>query len=150
LNRLWKVCWWWCSLVVVVCLRKYFILFLICTFLGYRILSQLYFSQHLRCGASVLWLTLFHLPNLLSSPFFVLLCLSSSCYISPAIHFLWDSIYTYFNTLKITSNLSDARLIFPTVFAWLFYMSLFNILNILQLHEYKDYWCSKHFNVLPF
>ena len=63
------VCLWWCSLVVVVCQRKYFILFLICIFLGYRILSQLCFSQHLRCGASVPWLTLFHLPNLLSSPF---------------------------------------------------------------------------------
>ena len=75
MNLLLKVCWWWRSLVVVVCLRKYFILFLICTFLRYRILSQLYFSQHLRWGASVLWLTLFHLPNLLSSPFFVLLCL---------------------------------------------------------------------------
>ena len=69
------VCLWWCSLVVVVCQRKYFILFLICIFLGYRILSQLCFSQHLRCGAIVLWLTLFHLPNLLSSPFFVVLCL---------------------------------------------------------------------------
>ena len=69
------VCWWWCSLIVVVRLRKYFILFLICIFLGYRILSQLYLSQHLRCGTSVLWLILFHLPNLLSSPFFVLLCL---------------------------------------------------------------------------
>ena len=64
------VCWWWCSLIVVVCLRKYFILFLICIFLGYRILSQLYLSQHLKRGASVLWLTLFNLPNLLSSPFF--------------------------------------------------------------------------------
>ena len=69
------VCWWWYNIVVVVCMRKYFILFLICIFLGYRILSQLYFSQHLRSGASVLWLTLFHLPNLLSSSFFVLLCL---------------------------------------------------------------------------
>ena len=69
------VCWWWCCLVVVACLRKYSILFLICIFLGYRILSQLCFSQQLRCGASVPWRALFHLPNLLSSPFFVLLCL---------------------------------------------------------------------------
>ena len=68
---------------------------------------------------------------------------------SPVVHFLWDFIYTYFSTRKITSNFSDAQLIFPTVFACLSYMSLFNILNILQLHEYKDYWCSKHFNVLP-
>ena len=59
----------WCSLVVVVCQRKYFILFLICIFLGCIIVSQLRSSQHLRYGASVLWLTLFHLPNLLSSPF---------------------------------------------------------------------------------
>ena len=28
-------------------------------------------------------------------------------------------------------------------------MSLFNILNILQLHECKDYYSRKHFNVLP-
>ena len=69
------VCWWGCNLEVVVCLRKYSILFLICISPGYRILSQLYFSQQLRCGASVPWLTLFHLPYLLSSPFFVLLCL---------------------------------------------------------------------------
>ena len=41
-------CWWWCSLIVVVCLRKYFILFLICIFLGCWILSQLYFSQHFK------------------------------------------------------------------------------------------------------
>ena len=68
-------CWWWCSLVVVVRLRKYFTLFLICIFLVYRILSQLYFPQQFRCGASVSWLTLFHLPNLLSSTFFVLQCL---------------------------------------------------------------------------
>ena len=141
----------------------------------------------LRCGASVLWLTLFHMPNLLSFLFFVLLCFSfwlcfsgwlfltmnyhaplNSCPIScpwinwtsvlmglklstylvifqPIImkfcslfsffHFLWDSIYIYFSILKIVSNLSDAQLIFPTVFSFLFSMSLFNILNILQLHE---------------
>ena len=69
------ICWWGCNLVVLVCLRKYSILFLICISLVYKILSQLYFSQQLRCGASVPWLTLFHLPNLLSSPFFILLCL---------------------------------------------------------------------------
>ena len=46
-------------------------------FFGYRILSHLYFSQHLKSGASVLWLTLFHLPNLPSFTFFVLLCLFS-------------------------------------------------------------------------
>ena len=74
-NISYIVCWWWCSLVVVVCLRKYFILFLIYIFFGCIILCQLCFSQHLRCGASVLWLTLFHLSNLLSSSFFVLLCL---------------------------------------------------------------------------
>ena len=28
-------------------------------------------------------------------------------------------------------------------------MSLFNILNILQLHECKDYYSRKHFNALP-
>ena len=72
--------WWWCSLILVVCLRKYFILFLMCNFLVYRILSQLYFSQHLWCGAmfhvpNFICLPLFHMPNLLSSPFFVLLCL---------------------------------------------------------------------------
>ena len=64
-------------------------------------------------------------------------------------HFLWDSIYIYFSILKIVSNLSDAQLIFPTVFSFLFSMSLFNILNILQLHEYKDYYSRKHFHVLP-
>ena len=79
-NISYIVCWWWCSLVVVVCLRKYFILFLMCNFLVYRILSQLYFSQHLWCGAmfhvpNFICLPLFHMPNLLSSPFFVLLCL---------------------------------------------------------------------------
>ena len=69
------ICWWGCNLVVLVCLRKYSILFLICISLVYKILSQLYFSQQLRCGASVPRLTLFHLPNLLSSPLFILLCL---------------------------------------------------------------------------
>ena len=38
---------------------------------------------------------------------------------------------------------------FPTVFSFLFSMSLFNTLNILQLHDYKDYYSWKHFNVLP-
>ena len=68
------VCWWWCSLIVVVRLRKYFILFLICIFLGYRVLTQLYFSQHFKMWCQCP-LTLFHMPNLLSFPFFVLLCL---------------------------------------------------------------------------
>ena len=31
---------------------------------------------------------------------------------SPVFHFLWDSIYIYFSTLKVTSKLSDAQLIF--------------------------------------
>ena len=197
------VCWWWCSLVVVVSLRKYSILFLICIFLGYRILSQLCFSQQLRCGASVPWRALFHLPNLLSSPFFVLLCLffllvtflwlivlsnelwCASVYLSyflslsylsfcvcgfkafiisgdfsasnyegfflysPVSNFLLDSIYIYWSILKVVSKFCDGQLIFPTFFPLLFSMSLFNILNTLQLHEYKDYCCSKHFNVLP-
>jgi len=64
-------------------------------------------------------------------------------------HFLWDSIYIYFSILKVVSNFCDAQLIFPTVFSSLFSMSLFNILNILQLHECKDYYSRKHFTVLP-
>ena len=72
------------------------------------------------------------------------------CSLFSFFHFLWDSIYIYFSILKVVSNFCDAQLIFPTVFSSLFSMSLFNILNILQLHEYKDYWCSKHFNALPF
>ena len=28
-------------------------------------------------------------------------------------------------------------------------MSLFNILSIIQLDDYKDYYSRKHFNVLP-
>ena len=64
-------------------------------------------------------------------------------------HFLWDFIYIYFSILKVISNFCDAQLIFPTVFSFLFSMSLFNILNILQLHECKDYYSRKHFNVLP-
>ena len=64
-------------------------------------------------------------------------------------HFLWDFIYIYFSILKVISNFCDAQLIFPTVFSFLFSMSLFNILNILQLHECKDYYSRKHFNALP-
>ena len=103
------VCWWWCSLIVVVCLRKYFTLFLICIFLGYRILSQLYLSQHLKCGASVLWLTLFNFPNLLSSPFFILLCLFFLLVTFPWLivlnHELWCAFVelSYFLSLNILS-----------------------------------------------
>jgi len=64
-------------------------------------------------------------------------------------HFLWGSIYIYFSILKVVSNFCDAQLIFPTVFSFLFSMSLFNTLNILQLHKCKDYYSRKHFNVLP-
>ena len=31
---------------------------------------------------------------------------------SPLFHFLWDSIYIHFSTLKVTSKLSDAQLFF--------------------------------------
>ena len=65
------VCWWWCSLVVVICLRKYFILFLICIFLGIEFWVNYISLSTLRCGASVFWLTLFPMPNLLSFPLFL-------------------------------------------------------------------------------
>ena len=65
-------------------------------------------------------------------------------------HFLWDSILIYFSVIKVVSNFCDAQLkFFPTVFSFLFSMSLFNTLNILQLHKCKDYYSRKHFNVLP-
>ena len=69
------VCWWWCSLVVVVCLRKYLSCFWYVSFLGIEFWVNSISISTLRCGASVLWLTLFPTPNLLSFPFFVLLCL---------------------------------------------------------------------------
>ena len=50
--------------------------------------------------------------------------------------------------LKFQSSVMDNQ-IFPTFFPLVFSMSLFNILNAVQLHEYKDYCCHKHFNVLP-
>ena len=168
----------------------------------------------LRCGASVLWLTLSHMLNLLSFPcLFNCVCFSfwlhffgwlfetmnyhaplNSCHIScpwinwtsvlmglklssylenfqPVIrkffslfsffHFLWDSIYIYFSTeagrdwgqeekgILYCFNIYDAQLIFPIVFSFLFSMSLFNIFNILQLHDYKDYYSRKDFNVFP-
>ena len=74
--------WWWCSLILVVCLRKYFILLCICMYVCiwyvfFLVLNWVnYISLSiLRCDASVLLLTLFHMPNLLSFPFIVLLCL---------------------------------------------------------------------------
>ena len=64
------VCWWWCSLVVVVCLRMYFILFWYIFFLGIEFWVNYISLSTLICGASVLWLTLLPMPNLLSFPFF--------------------------------------------------------------------------------
>ena len=52
-------------------------------------------------------------------------------------HFLWDSIYIYFSTLKVTSKLSDAQLIFSPqslhfYFACLYltYSIFFSFMNI--------------------
>ena len=67
-------CWLWCSLIVVH-LRKYFILFLICIFLWHRILSQLHFSQHFKMWCQC---PLFNIVLYASSavfPMFLLLCL---------------------------------------------------------------------------
>ena len=53
------------------------------------------------------------------------------------LHFLWDSIYIYFSTLKVTSKLSDAQLIFSPqslhfYFACLYltYSIFFSFMNI--------------------
>ena len=182
--------------------KVFYLVFDMFFFLGIEFWVKYISLSILRCGASVLWLTLSHMLNLLSFPcLFNCVCFSfwlhffgwlfetmnyhaplNSCPIScplinwtsvlmglklssylenfqPGImkffslfsffHFLWDSIYIYFSILKVVSNLSDAQLIFPTVFSFLFSMSLFNILTILQLHDSKDYYSRKHFNVLP-
>ena len=56
---------------------------------------------------------------------------------SPVFHFLWDSIYIYFITLKLTSNLCDAQFIyFPPqslhfyfTYVYLTYSIFFSFLN---------------------
>ena len=55
--------------------KVFYLVFDMDFFLGIEFWVNYISLSILRCGASVLWLTLFHMPNLLSFPFFVLLCL---------------------------------------------------------------------------
>ena len=52
--------------------------------------------------------------------------------------------------LKLFQSSVMDNYFFPTFFPLLFSMYLFNIHNTLQPHEYKDYYCSTQFNVLPY